>query len=177
MSDNLPETDQIISPSSYTEEIDYATNPVINDTYNKIVKAMDETCFKDIEESMDPKSKLSKFYTRTFKVGNTNTFEILSNEYEGVINSATAKMDEYVETASAAKAAIEAAIDQDQKAHKLAEEARIKAANNYPAFVQNYDEKTGKPTNSYDDYCNARAEAVKKAYNDTWNANCWKPKA
>lgn len=177
MSDNIPKTDQTTATSSYETGIDYAENPVVNSTYNSIVKSMDESCFTNIEESIDPKSKLSKFYTRTFKVGNTDTFELLSNEYETAINSATDKMDEYVEKASKAKAEIEAAIAQDQKAHKMAEQARIDTANNYPSFVQEYDKKTGKPINSYDDYCNARAAAVKKAYNDTWNANCWKPKA
>lgn len=154
--------------------INYAENPVVNETFNNNVNAMDDTAYKNMgDEDLEPKSLLSKFYDNAFRIGTSNAFETLSAEYENSINLVVDKINEYVEAAQAAREAIEAAISKDQTAHKLALEAKETALNNYPSYetvVANSDSSSYAVLQYYAD----KKAAGDKAYNDVWNSNCWK---
>ena len=151
-------------------------NPAFTPEYRtKVLEIKDSTNFKNKENyDPNPSNRLNKFDYETFKAGPGNAFQTVTNEFESSINSVNDAVNSYVATAQAAKAAIEAAIAQDAAAKKHAEEAAAAVEPIYKTVgTGTYKDGIEITKSEYD--AEATAAARQAAYDEVWNAECWKP--
>ena len=152
-------------------------NPAFTPEYRtKVLEIKDSTNFKNKENyDPNPSNRLNKFDYETFKAGPGNAFQTVTNEFESSINSVNDAVNSYVSTAQTAKAAIEAAIAQDAAAKKHAEEAAAAVEPIYKDVPTGETDKAGNPITRREYDAEATAAARQAAYDEVWEAECWKP--
>ena len=161
--------------ATYSEITTLLTSGPYIDGKNWITSAEGKSKFKGLcDYDLNPKSLLSDYYDDTFKVGVQNTFEDIAVVYEANVNKAIDIMNDYASTASAAKAAIEAAIAKDAEAAKLAKEAYDSDTNLVYDTVEVVND-AGQKEKVKKLNAEKTLAAREAAYAKTWDANCWKP--
>lgn len=175
---STPKAPPLITPTSPKD--------LFTEDYNRrvegLVRGPDAGRFQDQEDfEINPQATLRLFYDSTFKVGNENSFEIISSGFEKSIDSAVKQMNEYVATAQAAKAAIEAAIKQDEDARKAAQEAYDAEYKKHQPFEDEYETYVENGVElkrliaSAEDKKAAAISAAEGERDRVWQEKCWKP--
>lgn len=150
----------IFDSKDFTDKLKYVTDK------------SSENPFKTAADfELNPESILSSFYEDTLKVGSNNTFETIATEFNTAINEKLTYMTDYVAEQEAAKAEIDAAIEQDNAARAAAKAAYDAIMANTAAYRSTetyYDAVLGCNSYRYVIDTERQKSDAQAAYNEVW---------